>query len=84
MPMMGASDSVYTMAAGIPSYGIRGVAIDRNDVRRHGKDERGCRIVLHGGRVLLRVLEEAGEELIVADRRLRIKKTCGDFDARKT
>jgi acetylornithine deacetylase/succinyl-diaminopimelate desuccinylase-like protein len=40
MPMMGASDSVYTMAAGIPSYGIRGVAIDRNDVRRHGKDER--------------------------------------------
>jgi acetylornithine deacetylase/succinyl-diaminopimelate desuccinylase-like protein len=36
----GASDSVYTMAAGLPSYGISGVAIDRDDVRAHGKDER--------------------------------------------
>ena len=36
----GASDSIYTMAAGIPSYGISGVAIDRDDVRAHGKDER--------------------------------------------
>jgi acetylornithine deacetylase/succinyl-diaminopimelate desuccinylase-like protein len=36
----GASDSVYTMAAGIPSYGVSGEAIDRDDVRAHGKDER--------------------------------------------
>ena len=36
----GASDSIYTMAAGIPSYGICGVAIDHGDVRAHGKDER--------------------------------------------
>ncbi len=36
----GASDSIYTMAAGLPSYGICGVAIDRNDIRAHGKDER--------------------------------------------
>ncbi|WP_263381498.1 M20/M25/M40 family metallo-hydrolase [Granulicella arctica] len=36
----GASDSIYTMAAGIPSYGISGVGIDRNDFRAHGKDER--------------------------------------------
>jgi acetylornithine deacetylase/succinyl-diaminopimelate desuccinylase-like protein len=36
----GASDSVYTMAAGMPSYGVSGVAIDRDDVRAHGKDER--------------------------------------------
>ena len=36
----GASDSIYTMAAGIPSYGISGVALDRNDVRAHGRDER--------------------------------------------
>jgi acetylornithine deacetylase/succinyl-diaminopimelate desuccinylase-like protein len=36
----GASDSIYTMAAGIPSYGINGVAIERTDVRAHGKDER--------------------------------------------
>ena len=36
----GASDSIYTMTAGIPSYGISGVALDRDDVRAHGKDER--------------------------------------------
>lgn len=36
----GASDSIYTMAAGIPSYGVSGIAIDQNDVRAHGKDER--------------------------------------------
>jgi acetylornithine deacetylase/succinyl-diaminopimelate desuccinylase-like protein len=38
--MTWASDSVYTMAAGMPSYGICGVAVDRDDVRMHGKDER--------------------------------------------
>jgi acetylornithine deacetylase/succinyl-diaminopimelate desuccinylase-like protein len=36
----GASDSIYTNAAGIPSYGVSGVAIDRDDYRAHGKDER--------------------------------------------
>ena len=36
----GASDSIYTMMAGIPSYGISGVALDRDDVRAHGRDER--------------------------------------------
>jgi acetylornithine deacetylase/succinyl-diaminopimelate desuccinylase-like protein len=42
MPILetGASDSVYTMDTGLPSYGICGVAIDRNDSRMHGKDER--------------------------------------------
>ena len=36
----GASDSVYTMAAGMPSYGLNGIAIETDDVRAHGKDER--------------------------------------------
>jgi acetylornithine deacetylase/succinyl-diaminopimelate desuccinylase-like protein len=36
----GASDSIHTMSAGISTYGISGVALDRNDVRAHGKDER--------------------------------------------
>ena len=42
IPIMetGASDSVYTMSAGIPTYGICGIAIDHDDVRMHGKDER--------------------------------------------
>lgn len=36
----GASDGVYTMAAGLPTYGISGIAIDRDDIRAHGRDER--------------------------------------------
>ena len=36
----GASDSIYTVAAGMPSYGISGVAIDTDDMRAHGRDER--------------------------------------------
>ena len=36
----GASDSVHTIAAGIPTYGVSGVAFDHNDIRAHGKDER--------------------------------------------
>ncbi len=36
----GASDSVHTMAAGIPSYGVNGIGIDQDDIRAHGKDER--------------------------------------------
>ena len=35
-----ASDSIHTIAAGIPSYGVSGMAIDQDDVRAHGKDER--------------------------------------------
>jgi acetylornithine deacetylase/succinyl-diaminopimelate desuccinylase-like protein len=42
LPQMevGASDSIYTMAHNIPSYGISGVAIDTDDMRAHGRDER--------------------------------------------
>ena len=36
----GASDGIYTSAAGLPTYTIAGVAIDRDDVRAHGRDER--------------------------------------------
>jgi acetylornithine deacetylase/succinyl-diaminopimelate desuccinylase-like protein len=36
----GASDGVYTNAAGLPTYSVSGLAIDRNDQRAHGKDER--------------------------------------------
>jgi acetylornithine deacetylase/succinyl-diaminopimelate desuccinylase-like protein len=36
----GASDGVYTNAAGMPTYAVSGVAYDRNDIRAHGKDER--------------------------------------------
>lgn len=36
----GASDSTYTRAAGIPSYGIDGLFDDLDDGRAHGRDER--------------------------------------------
>ena len=36
----GASDGVYTNAAALPTYSVSGMAIDRNDLRAHGKDER--------------------------------------------
>ena len=42
IPIMepGASDGKYTSEAGIPTYGINGIAIGIDDVRAHGKDER--------------------------------------------
>jgi acetylornithine deacetylase/succinyl-diaminopimelate desuccinylase-like protein len=36
----GASDGLYFRRAGIPVYGLNGIAYDFNDDRSHGKDER--------------------------------------------
>jgi acetylornithine deacetylase/succinyl-diaminopimelate desuccinylase-like protein len=36
----GASDSIFTRNAGIPSYGVSGAWGDVSDVRAHGRDER--------------------------------------------
>jgi acetylornithine deacetylase/succinyl-diaminopimelate desuccinylase-like protein len=36
----GASDGIYTSAAKLPTYLVSGIAIDRDDVRMHGRDER--------------------------------------------
>lgn len=36
----GASDSVFFAAAGIPCYGFSAVALEHDDVRAHGQDER--------------------------------------------
>ena len=38
--VIGASDSIYTMQAGLPSYGIGGAAIEDTGNRMHGRDER--------------------------------------------
>lgn len=42
IPVMsaGASDSIYTMQAGLPSYGVGGLGVDFDDDRAHGRDER--------------------------------------------
>jgi acetylornithine deacetylase/succinyl-diaminopimelate desuccinylase-like protein len=36
----GATDGMYLRAAGIPTYGVQGFFMDRNDIRFHGRDER--------------------------------------------
>jgi acetylornithine deacetylase/succinyl-diaminopimelate desuccinylase-like protein len=36
----GASDGIYTNGAGMPTYGVSGIALESDDVRAHGKDER--------------------------------------------
>jgi acetylornithine deacetylase/succinyl-diaminopimelate desuccinylase-like protein len=37
---VGASDSIYTNAAGLPTYMVSGSALARDDFRAHGQDER--------------------------------------------
>ena len=37
---VGGSDGRYMRVAGIPTYGVQGFFIDRDDVRAHGRDER--------------------------------------------
>jgi acetylornithine deacetylase/succinyl-diaminopimelate desuccinylase-like protein len=36
----GATDGVYTSAAGLPTYVVSGEALERDDIRAHGQDER--------------------------------------------
>lgn len=42
VPVMGVggTDGRYLRVAGIPTYGVQGFFIDRDDVRAHGRDER--------------------------------------------
>jgi acetylornithine deacetylase/succinyl-diaminopimelate desuccinylase-like protein len=42
VPFMNASatDGVYTRAAGLPTFGVAGLAVDRDEMRAHGRDER--------------------------------------------
>jgi acetylornithine deacetylase/succinyl-diaminopimelate desuccinylase-like protein len=37
---VGATDGVYTSAAGLPTYVVSGEALERDDIRAHGQDER--------------------------------------------
>ena len=38
--VMGATDGLYLRANGIPTYGVQGFFMDREDIRFHGRDER--------------------------------------------
>jgi acetylornithine deacetylase/succinyl-diaminopimelate desuccinylase-like protein len=45
----GASDGVYTNAAGMPTYAVSGEQYDKDDIRAHGRDERtGVEAFLRG------------------------------------
>ena len=54
----GASDAIYTSAAGMPTYGVSGVATDRDDERAHGRDERiGVKAFYEGNEFFYRYLK---------------------------
>lgn len=38
--VMGGTDGAYLRAAGIPTYGVQGIFLERDDFRAHGRDER--------------------------------------------
>ena len=38
--VMGATDGLYLREIGIPTYGVQGIFMDRDDIRFHGRDER--------------------------------------------
>lgn len=38
--VMGATDGLYLRATGIPTYGVQGFFMERDDIRFHGRDER--------------------------------------------
>lgn len=65
LPIMetGASDSIYTLAAGLPSYGISGMGIDQGDDRAHGRDERIRQSAFYAGVAFQwRFMRALGEE----------------------
>lgn len=50
---VGGTDGTHLRRAGIPTYGISGIADDYDDIRAHGKDERIAATALHEGREFL-------------------------------
>jgi acetylornithine deacetylase/succinyl-diaminopimelate desuccinylase-like protein len=54
--VMGATDGRYLRAAGIPTYGIQGFFMDRDDVRVHGRDERMSALSFYEGQAFLYAL----------------------------
>ena len=45
----GATDGAKMRNAGIPTYGVSGLFVDRNDMRIHGQDERLLKKSLYDG-----------------------------------
>jgi acetylornithine deacetylase/succinyl-diaminopimelate desuccinylase-like protein len=63
--LMGATDGLYLRQAGIPTYGVQGFFLDRDDIRFHGRDERMSVQSFYEGQTflyeLVKVLSKAGE-----------------------
>ena len=63
--VMGATDGRSLRAAGIPTYGIQGFFIDRNDIRFHGRDERMSVQSFYEGQTflyeLVKIMSSAGK-----------------------
>jgi acetylornithine deacetylase/succinyl-diaminopimelate desuccinylase-like protein len=57
--VMGGTDGRSTRKAGIPTYGIQGIFIDRDDVRFHGHDERILVESFYEGQAFLYALVKA-------------------------
>jgi acetylornithine deacetylase/succinyl-diaminopimelate desuccinylase-like protein len=56
---VGASDGRDLRAAGIPTYGVQGFFMDRDDVRAHGRDERMAVRSFYEGQTFLYELVKA-------------------------
>ncbi|HXB72114.1 MAG TPA: M20/M25/M40 family metallo-hydrolase [Candidatus Acidoferrales bacterium] len=57
--VMGATDGLYLRANGIPTYGIQGFFMDRDDIRFHGRDERMLVSSFYEGQAFLYELVKA-------------------------
>ena len=64
VPMMvtGGTDGKYLRSAGIPTYGVQGFFMDRNDVRAHGRDERmGVQAFYEGQTFLYQLVKDLSQ-----------------------
>jgi acetylornithine deacetylase/succinyl-diaminopimelate desuccinylase-like protein len=63
--VMGATDGAFLRAAGIPTYGVQGFFLDRDDIRFHGRDERMGVQAFYEGQAflyeLIKILTKDGE-----------------------
>jgi len=57
--LMGATDGRYLREAGIPTYGVQGLFMERDDVRAHGRDERMAVQSFYEGQTFLYELVKA-------------------------
>ncbi len=68
--VMGATDGRYLRAAGIPTYGVQGFFLDRDDIRFHGRDERlGVQSFYEGQEFLYELVKTLSKGMAVAQAR---------------